>query len=185
MIVDVAPIPLIPVSSACVVSAANTYRIHPAELLTVMSVEGGKIGEVSKNKNGTVDIGPMQINSIHLGMLSRYNISFERLKNDGCLNVHIGAYFIKKAKESNAKKNYWQNLAVYHSRTEEHNLRYAQALSKNLNKLPPEWKNFSCEQYNVCGLSISQANQGVLAQQSAYVYSNQSVAYQALEPYRR
>ena len=51
--------------TACIRSAAAVHRVPPGVIAILLAVEGGTLGRVSQNGNGTVDIGPMQINQIH------------------------------------------------------------------------------------------------------------------------
>lgn len=102
-------------ASECVAGAAQHYRVHPAVILAVMRQEGGRVGQVSTNRNGTYDIGPMQINSSHLGELSRYGISRSALLNDGCLNIYIGTWLLKR--EMVASGSLWSGIGQYHSHT--------------------------------------------------------------------
>ena len=50
----------------CITAAAKVYRLPPAVLVILLNVEGGSLGRVSPNTNGTVDIGPIQVNEIWL-----------------------------------------------------------------------------------------------------------------------
>lgn len=43
----------------CITAAAHVYRLPPAVLVILLNVEGGALGRISANTNGTVDIGPM------------------------------------------------------------------------------------------------------------------------------
>ena len=141
----------VPVTSECVVAAGNHYGVSPAVILSVLTTEGGKIGQTSKNKNGTFDIGPMQINSIHLPSLSSYGITLDLLRDDGCLNVHIGTWMLKKEILS-ANGSVWDGIGHYHSRTPEKKKIYQSAVWKKSQILPEEWKKFDCNSYGACGL---------------------------------
>lgn len=148
-------VPITDATSECIVFAANRYQVNPAVILSILRVEGGKTGRVSYNSNGTYDIGLMQINSIHLKELAKTGISFQQLKNNGCLNVAIGAYYIKKAELSGSKsRNGWNNIANYHSRTEVYNNRYAYKIAKAAYSLPQEWVNYDCNNYNSCEYGV-------------------------------
>jgi len=48
----------------CLTAAAAAHRLPPAMLAVLLNVEGGTLGRVSRNTNGTVDIGPMQVNTV-------------------------------------------------------------------------------------------------------------------------
>lgn len=153
---------LSPVTAECVVAASNQYLVPPLVILSILKVEGGKVGAVSHNTNGTMDIGPMQINSIHLPSLAQYGIAFENLKNNGCLNISIGAYLIKKAEIEISKnkiilspKDYWKSVGNYHSKTPEKNAIYVKKVAEAAAKMPKEWKEFDCRKYNACSISLT------------------------------
>lgn len=120
---------IVPITLACLIQAAELQNVPPAVLLTIQQVEGGKVGEVSRNSNDTYDIGPMQINSIHIDEIA--NTAFkgdkkaaeERLLNDGCYNAFVGAYLLRKAliKENN---NLFEAVGRYHSGTKKYKTRY-------------------------------------------------------------
>ena len=46
----------------CLKAAAELHQVPAGVLVLLLSVEAGRLGEVSQNTNGTVDIGPMQVN---------------------------------------------------------------------------------------------------------------------------
>ena len=48
----------------CIESAAAAHRLPAGVIVTLLQVEGGSLGRVSQNTNATVDIGPMQVNTI-------------------------------------------------------------------------------------------------------------------------
>jgi Transglycosylase SLT domain len=156
------PVMLTPVTSACVVSAANQYQVHPALLLAILGVERGALGGANANSNRTLDLGPMQINTVHLPALSPFGISAEKLKNDGCLNVHIGAYLLKSKESSlggsQMGKNTWQAVAHYHSKTPDKGRVYAAKVAIAYAALPDVWKQFQCQQYNACQIKVQYQN---------------------------
>lgn len=128
-----------PVTAACVRDASEFWGVHEDILYAVMMVEQGTVGKVSRaNKNGTYDIGPMQINSIHLPKLKRRGITEEMLRNDGCLNIEVAASFLAQhlaGKTFRTPQDYLQSIANYHSFTPEFNLRYQTLLMKAFRKL--------------------------------------------------
>ncbi|WP_425523422.1 lytic transglycosylase domain-containing protein [Xanthomonas citri] len=105
---------------ACIASASVMYAV-PAPLIKAYArTEGGTTGQVSKaNANGSVDMGYMQINTIHLPMLARLGITRDRVINDECLNIHIGTYLIHYEVYRRDKRSepLWVNLGAYNSRT--------------------------------------------------------------------
>lgn len=63
---------------ACIERAAAHYQAHPDLVRAVLRTEGGKVGQIRRNKNGTFDMGPMQVNSVHLPELARFGITQKR-----------------------------------------------------------------------------------------------------------
>jgi len=101
------------VDGKCVADAAKYYEIPPSIILSIMTVEGGKTGTASRNKNGSYDLGPMQINTL---WLKETKIKAKTLRDNGCANVFTGAWILKN---SINKKNgsLWEGVARYHSKT--------------------------------------------------------------------
>lgn len=77
----------------CWNEAASRYDLEPELLQAIAAVESGyRAGAMNyANRNGTHDIGLMQINSIHLPRLLKLGITEERLRNEPCLSVEVGA----------------------------------------------------------------------------------------------
>lgn len=111
------------VAMECVVNASRTYQVNTAVLFGVLKTEGGRVGRVSGNSNKTYDIGPMQINNIHLPDFARYGISEQALLRDGCLNVFAGAWLLRREIDR-AGGDLWRGVGNYHSRTPSLHRRY-------------------------------------------------------------
>jgi soluble lytic murein transglycosylase-like protein len=61
-------------------------------LYAIAEVESGlQPRAINKNKDGSRDVGLMQINSIHLPRLLRLGITEQRLLDEPCLAVQVGA----------------------------------------------------------------------------------------------
>ncbi|WP_339496380.1 transglycosylase SLT domain-containing protein [Pseudomonas canadensis] len=77
----------------CWEEAATQYNIEPELLQAIAVVESGNRAQAINraNRNGTWDIGLMQINSIHLPRLLKQGITEDRLINEPCLSVEVGA----------------------------------------------------------------------------------------------
>nr|WP_154743926.1 transglycosylase SLT domain-containing protein [Pseudomonas karstica] len=77
----------------CWAEAASQYNIEPELLQAIAAVESGYRAEAmnASNSNGTRDIGLMQINSIHLPRLLKEGITEQRLLDEPCLSVGVGA----------------------------------------------------------------------------------------------
>lgn len=77
----------------CWAEAARQYDIEPELLQAIAAVESGYRAEAMNysNNNGSRDIGLMQINSIHLPRLLKQGITEQRLLDEPCLSVEVGA----------------------------------------------------------------------------------------------
>jgi soluble lytic murein transglycosylase-like protein len=125
---------------ACINGAAKAFHIDALPLRLLREVEGGKVNQISRNRNGSYDIGPMQINSIWLAKLKEYGITEPMLRASACVNVYVGAW-IFKSNLRQAEGNVAIAMARYHSRTPRYQRRYlkriAAAIERRLNKLEP------------------------------------------------
>ncbi|WP_272971642.1 MULTISPECIES: transglycosylase SLT domain-containing protein [Pseudomonas] len=76
----------------CWNKAGQMHAIEPELLQAIADVESGlRPDAINHNRNGTRDIGLMQINSIHLSRLSTEGITEQRLLDEPCLSVEVGA----------------------------------------------------------------------------------------------
>jgi soluble lytic murein transglycosylase-like protein len=82
----------------CWDETAARYDIEPELLQAIAAVESGYRAEAMNysNRNGTRDIGLMQINSIHLPRLLKQGITEERLLSEPCLSVEVGASILSE-----------------------------------------------------------------------------------------
>ncbi len=106
---------------ACMAAAAAFYHLPPRVLPSIQAVEGGRIGLVHANANGTADLGLMQVNTIWIGPLARYARLMpeqvaERLVHDGCFNIAAAAA-IMRVYLTEAHGNVMRAIGHYHSHT--------------------------------------------------------------------
>ncbi|MDP2564373.1 lytic transglycosylase domain-containing protein [Pseudoalteromonas marina] len=81
----------------CLYNIAEDYQIPPTLIMAIHKTEGGKPGSViGPNRNGSYDLGPMQINDLWLPELKEQGISREELINDACINIKVGAWILAK-----------------------------------------------------------------------------------------
>ena len=72
----------------CWFDAGQRHNIDPLLLYSIAKVESSlNPSAINRNRNGTYDIGLMQINSTHLPRLSKAGITREKLLNDSCTSV--------------------------------------------------------------------------------------------------
>lgn len=97
----------------CINRAAMAYHVPATLIISILNVEGGHKGTASKNKNGTYDYGPMQINSIWLSTIKPYGYTKEMIQYNPCANVWVGSWILsRKIAES---PQLWRGIANYHS----------------------------------------------------------------------
>ena len=76
--------------------AGEYYRIDPKILYCIAKKESKfNPNAISRNSNGSVDIGVMQINSVHLKELKKYGFQKEHLFNPK-INIYAGAWLLKR-----------------------------------------------------------------------------------------
>lgn len=87
----------------CVYEIAEEYKIPPTLIKAIHKTEGGKPGSVvGPNRNGSYDLGPMQINDLWILEFEKMGISKHELINDACKNIEAGAWILaKRYKEFN------------------------------------------------------------------------------------
>ena len=110
----------------CVHSSGSAYGINPLIILSVLKVEsGGRVGIVSRNTNGTDDLGPSQFNTSSWAklLIEKYKIPREALINDMCQSVRAMAFALR-TEINGAGGDLWKGIGNYHSRTPKHHVKY-------------------------------------------------------------
>jgi soluble lytic murein transglycosylase-like protein len=127
---------------ACIEDAARAYGVPPIVLLILLHVEGGQPGAVSPDTNGTVDIGPMQINQIWLPTLARHwnatiPATYAAIKDNFCANVAGGAWILHRAIDD-AHGHLWLGVSYYHSHSLTYEADYLRAVMREVRHLEAE-----------------------------------------------
>jgi soluble lytic murein transglycosylase-like protein len=118
---------------ACWEEAAERYGMNPHLLYAIAKTESNlNPSAINRNKNGSYDIGLMQINSRWLPTLRKYGIEESQLW-DACVNIQVGAWVL--AQNMQRMGNSWEAVGAYNARTPELRVRYAQKVYRNL---PPQ-----------------------------------------------
>jgi hypothetical protein len=117
---------------ACILAAAAAYHEPPAVLLILLNVEGGTLGAVSHNTNGTVDIGPMQVNQIWIPQIATHwgatqQATFLALRDIFCANIEAGAWILRQGLDE-ARGDFWQGVGYYHSHDPGYKRAYLQSV---------------------------------------------------------
>lgn len=104
---------------SCLSLAAANSRLPPAIIVSILAVEGGKVGTASPNEDGSSDFGPGQINSIWVPEVAR-TVGIDpveaqrRLQWDECFNIRVTAAILRREIDL-AGGDFWTGVAHYHS----------------------------------------------------------------------
>ena len=119
----------------CFDTAASYHGVNPLILRAIAAVEShGNPQAIHHNRNGTTDIGELQINSIHLRELAAFGIRAKDLL-DECVNVDVAAWHLKK--QMLAFGNTWDAVGAYHSRNPRLRDEYAKLVKAKLEETGP------------------------------------------------
>ncbi|MDP9195821.1 MAG: lytic transglycosylase domain-containing protein [Pseudomonadota bacterium] len=124
--------------AACLVIASHTYSVPVPVMLGILQVEGGRVGLEMRNRNGTHDLGPMQINTIWMPELARHWKTDVRtvrrwVRDDGCTNIHVGAWILRR--KIHEAGNLSGGIARYHSGTPHLGRKYLGKVTRAMQRL--------------------------------------------------
>ena len=130
---------MVPLTVDCIVQAAEVQQIPPAVLVGILRVEGGRVGQAVQNRNGSFDLGPMQINDrTWVPLIARAHFGGNQdaariaLRDHGCYNMHIGAWIYRQLLDRH-NGNHGEAIGRYHSATphlkQAYQMRFVRALS--------------------------------------------------------
>lgn len=117
-------------SAACFEQAGARYGVAPSLLQAISAVESGS-NPLARNRNrdGSEDLGHMQINSRWLGVLATYGIDRQRLL-DPCINTHVGAWILA---QNIRRHGYgWDAVGAYNARSPVKRNAYAHRVAARL-----------------------------------------------------
>lgn len=113
----------------CFQEAGQRYAVSPSLLWAIAKAESNlDPSSINRNRNGSIDVGLMQINSIWAGHLGG---TWDTL-GDPCTNVMVGAWIL-----SQCIRDYgytWQAVGCYHSRTPTRRDAYASRIAAILER---------------------------------------------------
>lgn len=120
---------------------AGVYQgVNPMLLRAIAWFESkGDPGAVHRNADGSIDIGQLQINSVHFSSLAKQGIPARALA-DACVNIYVAAWLLKQKMVKHG--NTWQAVGAYHSETPDKRDAYARSIQKVLvtwGALPVAW----------------------------------------------
>ena len=117
-------------------SVGAKYNIHPALLFAIAKTESGIRPNITSapNKNGSYDIGMMQINSSWLPTLAKHGITEKHLY-DPCISLDVGAWVLHHNMQRFG--NSWTAVGAYNAASPDKRVVYAR---KVFNNIPPIYR---------------------------------------------
>lgn len=118
------------VRADCLDDAAAYHHVDARLLRAIAQQESGMRDDViATNRNGTRDIGRMQINSSWLPTLARFGIT-ERKLLDGCVSSYVGAWIL--AHNFARLGLTWDAVGAYNAVSPDKRARYATQIYRRL-----------------------------------------------------
>ena len=115
----------------CFEQAGARYGIAPVLLEAISTVEsGGNPLARNLNRDGSEDLGHMQINSRWLETLAAFGIDRQKLL-DPCLNTYVGAWILA---QNIRRHGYgWEAIGAYNARSPAKRNAYSHRVAARLN----------------------------------------------------
>jgi hypothetical protein len=113
----------------CMLIVATATGLPPRVLPVIQAIEGGAVGMVTQDSNGTADLGVMQVNTLWVPALAaRAGLSQadtkQHLINDACFNIAAAALILRSYLVQ-ANGALLPAIGDYHSHTPALNTAYA------------------------------------------------------------
>jgi soluble lytic murein transglycosylase-like protein len=101
------------------VAAAALYHLPPRVLPAIQAVEGGRVGTIHMNQNGTADLGVMQVNTVWVRPLAALTgapaaVVEAHLIYDPCFNIESAAAILR-VYLGEARGDLLTAVGLYHS----------------------------------------------------------------------
>jgi urea transporter len=108
---------------ACMVAAAAFHHLPVRALAAIQSVEGGTVGAIIANTDGSADLGLMQVNTQWVPAIAKATraqpgLIQAKLVQDGCFSVKVAAAILDVYRVE-AHGNMLEAVGFYHSHTPE------------------------------------------------------------------
>ena len=110
----------------CYEKAGAYQGVNPLVLRAVAWRESkGDATAINRNANGSIDVGQLQINSVHFPELARQGIPHRALINP-CVNIFVAAWLLKQKMVRYG--NTWRAIGAYHSESPRERDAYARSI---------------------------------------------------------
>jgi len=117
-------------AQACWEEAAQYYGVNPYLLYAIAKTESSlNPSAINRNKNGSYDIGLMQINSSWLPTLRKYGVE-EKDLYDPCTSIQVGAWILSQNMRRMGVT--WEAVGAYAAVSPEKRIQYAKKVQRNL-----------------------------------------------------
>jgi hypothetical protein len=85
---------------ACMITVASVAHLPPRILPVIQHIEGGAVGMVRPDDNGTADLGVMQVNTIWVPVIAARShlsetVTTGKLVRDPCFNIAAAALILR------------------------------------------------------------------------------------------
>lgn len=118
------------VNAFCFEEAGKEHNINPELLKSIAHVESGLNSQaVNTNKNGSLDLGLMQINSAWISVL---NLDREDLITNPCYNVMTGANILSRCIGRHGYT--WEAVGCYNARSKGKRVGYSWKIFRELQR---------------------------------------------------
>ena len=129
-----------PLTPQCIGRAANFVGVDALALWMVLRTEGGSLGTIHRNADGSDDLGPFQINTGTLRALAgRLGLPYARLermaRDEGCPAAILAGFILREKITGRKDGDIWDGLADYNSRTPGPHQRYLDRLRESYTAL--------------------------------------------------
>ncbi|NRR33766.1 lytic transglycosylase domain-containing protein [Oxalobacteraceae bacterium] len=115
---------------ACWEEAGARYGVNPRLLYAIAKTESSlNPAAINRNKNGSYDVGLMQINSSWLPRLRKFGLDEQQLM-EPCTSILVGAWIL--AQNMQRMGNSWDAVGAYNSSKPELRQKYALRVYRNL-----------------------------------------------------
>lgn len=117
-------------AQACWEEAGQRYGVNPALLVAIARTESSmNPNAINRNRNGSYDLGLMQINSSWFPKLRQYGITEQQLQQP-CFSIHVGAWIM--AQNMQRYGNSWDAVGAYNTSHPVRRIAYAKKVYHNL-----------------------------------------------------
>lgn len=87
-----------PIIEKCTAFSSSVFNVPQIAVKVLVKTEGGRIGTIMRNDNGTFDLGVMQINSSNLSRIQAVYpyVTWRHIAFDPCINIMVGTWFLSE-----------------------------------------------------------------------------------------